>query len=275
VRNRLKTQAIRHDGPLHTTSARLLAIGNEYPVSQRDHEIADIPRIVHNLTVALANAQPGCRIADIGGGLGLFSLGAAALGMRSVLVDDFRDPGNMLVAEEILKLHHRYGVEVVRRDVIADGVDFRPASFDIITTFDSIEHWHHSPKRLLHQLVAALKPGGRLVISSANCVNLRKRITVPLGFGKWSMMSDWYEQETFRSHVREPDVGDMRHIGRDLGLSDVEITGWNWLGYNSRFGWVRSIAPLADSLLQLAPSLCSNLYLIGAKPFDADCKPPP
>jgi 2-polyprenyl-3-methyl-5-hydroxy-6-metoxy-1,4-benzoquinol methylase len=261
-----RSRDLRHRSAFTTTQARLLAITKEYPASQRSHEIADVPRVAYNVDMALLGAQPGSRVVDVGGGLGLFSLGVAALGMNSVLIDDFCDPGNVMVADEILELHRRYGVEVIRRDVIAHGVDFQPASVDIVTTFDSIEHWHHSPKRLLHQLVAALKPGGRIVIGSANCVNLRKRITVPLGYGKWSAMTDWYEQETFRSHVREPDVADMRHIGDDLQLCNIKIVGWNWLGYESRHGWVRSLAPFADPLLRFFPSLCSNLYLIGTKP---------
>jgi 2-polyprenyl-3-methyl-5-hydroxy-6-metoxy-1,4-benzoquinol methylase len=252
-----------------TTKARLLAIANEYPaaytIARREHEIADIARIAYHLDLALSGALEGSRVADIGGGIGLFSLGAAALGMRSVLVDDFRDPGDIAVADEVLKLHRRYGVEIIRRDVIADGVDFPAGSLDIVTTFDSIEHWHHSPKRLLHQLMTALKPGGRMVIGTANCVNLRKRISVPLGIGKWSTMTDWYEQELFRGHVREPDLADMRYIGHALELSDVKIIGRNWLAHESRHPWVRALAPLADPLLRTFPTLCSNLYLIGTK----------
>jgi 2-polyprenyl-3-methyl-5-hydroxy-6-metoxy-1,4-benzoquinol methylase len=249
-----------------TTRARLIAISNEYPAHLRQHQIADVSRVAFNLDLALGGAQTGSRIADIGGGLGLFSLGAAAIGMQSVLVDDFRDPGNVEIADEVLMLHRRYGVDVIRRDVVTLGVEFPPASFDVITTFDSIEHWHHSPKRLLHRLMAALKPGGRMVIGGPNCVNLRKRVTVPFGVGKWSTMTDWYEQETFRGHVREPDVTDMRYIGRDIRLRDIKIIGRNWLGYESRHGWVRTLTPLADSLLRSFPSLCSDLYLVGTKP---------
>jgi hypothetical protein len=96
-------------------------------------------------------------------------------------------------------------------------------------------------------------------------VNIRKRITIPLGMGKWSPMTEWYEAEVFRGHVREPDVGDLRYIAEDLGLIDTKVMGRNWLGYESRFGWVRSLTPLADQLLRLFPSLCSDLYLIGRK----------
>src|SRR5262249_26701438 len=125
--------------------------------------------------------------------------------------------------------------------------------------------WHNSPKRLFHQLMTALKPNGLFIISAPNCVNLRKRITVPFGVGKWTAMRDWYEVEHFRSHVREPDVADFRYIATDLGLKNARIIGRNWSGYRSRFRAARIVTPFIDRLLRLRPSLCSDIYLVGQK----------
>lgn len=243
----------------------LRGIADEYPTDLRAGQHDDVRRIAFNIQLSVGDRPKGSSVADIGGGLGLFSVGCAAFGMRSVLVDDFRDPGNIEIAQKVLAVHRRHGVEVQERDVIADGLDLAPASFDVITTFDSIEHWHHSPKALLHGLVRALKPGGRLVVGAPNCVNLRKRLTVPLGIGKWSAMQDWYEEKTFRGHVREPDVGDLRYMADDLGLHGVSVIGRNWLGYVSRSAAVRAVMPFTDRALSLFPALCSDLYLIGYK----------
>ena len=109
---------------------------------------------------------------------------------------------------------------------------FEEASFDVITSFDSMEHWHHSPKRLFQEVMRVLKPSGRFILGVPNCVNLRKRLTVPFGFGKWSSIDDWYEQETFRGHVREPDVEDLRYIANDMGLMELQILGRNWMAYH-------------------------------------------
>jgi hypothetical protein len=68
-------------------------------------------------------------------------------------------------------------------------------------------------------LLVALKPGGLFFLRAPNCVILRKRITVPLGVGKWSSMDEWYEREMFGGHIRGPDVGHLRYIARDLGLA--------------------------------------------------------
>jgi hypothetical protein len=104
------------------------------------------------------------------------------------------------------------------------------------------------------------------VLSVPNCVNLRKRVTVPFGAGKWSRMEHWYEPEVFRAHVREPDVEDLRYIARDLKLQNVEILGRNWLGYASAKPIIRMATNVVDRVIQFRPSLCSNIYLLGTKP---------
>jgi len=125
---------------------------------------------------------------------------------------------------------------------------------------------------MFHQLMTALKPNGLFIIGGPNCVNLRKRLTVPFGVGKWTPMSDWYEVEQFRSHVREPDVDDLRYVAADLGLRDIKIIGRNWTGYRSKFRAARIITPFIDRFLRFWPSLCSDIYLVGRK---AKSGPPP
>jgi SAM-dependent methyltransferase len=225
----------------------------------------DVPRTAFNLSL-LFTLPRGARIGDIGGGMGLFSPGCAALGFDVTLVDDFGDAWHKTVADDVFsRVHRPFGVKVVSRDIVSNGVKFEPETFDAFTIFDTMEHWHNSPKRLFHQLMPALKPGGLFIISSPNCVNLRKRITVPFGVGKWTAMRDWYEVEQFRSHVREPDVADLRYIAVDLGLKNARVIGRNWSGYRSRFRVARIITPVIDRVLRLRPSLCSDIYLVGRK----------
>jgi SAM-dependent methyltransferase len=202
----------------------------------------------------------------VGGGIGAFNPALALASFDITLVDDFADPVNSEFPVDGLDVHSRVGVRVVSVD--ASGPDFAPEpnSYDVVTCIDSIEHWHRSPKASLHKMVGALKPGGTLIVGMPNSVNLRKRITVPFGRGKWSPIDAWYEEPEFRSHVREPDVDDLRYIARDLGLSDVEILGRNWAGMASDNGLIRRLARLGDPLLKLRPTLCSDLYLLGKRP---------
>lgn len=241
-------------------------LAEEYPEGLRAAQHTDVDRIAFHLSILVREKGTESTVCDIGGGVGLFSVGAAALGFRVILVDDFADQVNVVHGEDALAVHKNKGVLILSKNFVADELGLDEGSLDVVTSFDSMEHWHHSPKAAFDRLVAAIKPGGLFLLGVPNCVNLRKRITVPLGSGKWSPMEEWYERETFRGHVREPDVDDLRYIARDLGLKDVRIFGRNWLGYTSRHGWVRALTPLVDRALRPSfPSLCSDIYLLGRK----------
>lgn len=248
----------------------LRQLAAQYPPGLQERQTRDIPRIAYHIGLAMDAVRPRppseLEICDLGGGIGLFSAGCAACGMkRVVLADDFNDPVNLQTGAGILGLHRRLGVEVASRDVVAEGLQGIPGAFDVVTSFDSMEHWHHSPKRLFAEVAERLKPGGAFILGVPNCVNLRKRITVPLGRGKWSAMQDWYEPERFRGHVREPDVADLVYMARDMGLIRHRILGRNWMGYASANPAVRLVTPFVDRLLRLRPQLCADIYLSGWK----------
>lgn len=244
----------------------LRSIAREYPPGLVDKQLQDVERIAFHIELVLSRKGAARKVCDLGGGVGLFPVGCQALGINATLVDDFGDIVNENFGEGVLGLHKSYGVDVVSRDLIGEGIDFPAESFDAVTTFDSMEHWHHSPKKLFHAVMECLTPGGLFILGVPNNVNLRKRITVPLGVGNWSPMEEWYEPDRFRGHVREPSVADLLYIARDMGLTSVSIFGRNWLGYTSRFPFVRALVPLGDKALRRFPSLCSDIYMIGTKP---------
>ncbi|GIW56236.1 MAG: hypothetical protein KatS3mg082_2640 [Nitrospiraceae bacterium] len=250
----------------------IVDLARRYPPPLRAAQERDTRRIAFHVRLVLDSLAGNgkslreCSVMDVGGGIGMLSLACRAAGIgRVILVDDFADPVNEEVGDEVLALHKSAGVEVAKRDVLRDGLAGLGSGFDAITFFDTIEHWHHSPKAVLHEAVRLLKPGGWIVIGVPNSVNLRKRLTVPLGYGKWTQMKDWYERSRFRGHVREPDVEDLRYIAKDLRLKKVRILGRNWAGYFSASRLVRWSTWIADPLLRLRPSLCSDLYLMGSK----------
>jgi SAM-dependent methyltransferase len=238
---------------------KLVAVHAAYPPRLREHESMERPSFHIRLVLDRLGRVPSSMV-DLGGGYGPVSVGFAALGARAVLVDDFGDPINEQLGEGPLAVHRSYGVEVVSTNVLElDLRDLGP--FDAVTSFDSMEHWHDSPKRLFHSAVEALNPGGVFVLGVPNAANLRKRLTVPLGRASWSPMGEWYERDRFRGHVREPNVRDLRYIAKDIGLRDVEILGRNWLGYYSHPRLTR----IFDRPLRPFPSLCSDIYLIGRR----------
>lgn len=245
-------------------TAILSAVADTYPAELREDQHRDIPRVAWHLEMLKRYLDPvTCSemlaVADIGGGIGLMSPGMAALGYRSILLDDFQDSVNGRFPIESLGVHR--DVRIISTDATQAIDAFEPNSLDGVTSFESVEHWHNSPKPVFHALMRALKPGGLFFFGLPNCVDLTKRITTLLGSSHWSTMQDWYEQPIFRGHVREASVSDLRYIANDLSLHQTRILGRNWeaiirLG---AFGWV------ADVVLSAMPSLCSDIYLIGLK----------
>jgi len=255
--------ASKHSG--QSIESVLRDVAERYPAALFDAQVRDIARIAFNISLVTTRLGQDVTICDLGGGIGLFSPGCAAIGMRSILVDDFSDSVNFNHRSVPDSVHRPLGVHVLSCDVVTEPPTIAAGSLDVVTSFDSMEHWHHSPKALFHQVMTWLRPGGLLVLGVPNCANLRKRITAPLGRSKWSSMDQWYEQERFRGHVREPDVDDLRYIAKDLGLTNVEILGRNWLGYFSPSEAVRLATHVLDIPLRAFPSLCADLYLIGSK----------
>jgi SAM-dependent methyltransferase len=246
-------------------------VAAHYPAEMVAGQRRDIPRIAFHIQTAIkvAPTKPlkELTICDLGGGVGLFSVGCAAVGFGNVvLVDDFGDAINAQIGMSVIDLHKRYGVHVLSRDIVAVGMDGLSNQLDVVTCFDSMEHWHNSPKALFHDVSTRLIGGGCFFLGVPHCVNLRKRITVPLGYGRWSTLSDWYDVPVFRGHVREPDVGDLRYIANDMGLENVKVFGRNWLAYASPSGAIRIASNVVDYPLRLFPSLCSDIYMCAWKP---------
>jgi 2-polyprenyl-3-methyl-5-hydroxy-6-metoxy-1,4-benzoquinol methylase len=248
------------------TEQVLDSIWRKYPEELAPGQRDDVPRIAFHIDLVLSRLGREISLWDIGGGIGMFSLGCAALGMRVTLIDDFGDAVNSRAGKRILDLHESYGVRVIQRDVVKDGLGFEGESTDVVTSFGSIEHWHASPKAVLHAAARSLRAGGLMVLNAPNCVDIGKRIGVLLGSAQWCSMEDWYETPVFRSHVREPSVSDLIYVARDLGLTRCTILGRNWGridGLAKRGGLTGISARAADRILRLRPTLCSELYLLG------------
>jgi hypothetical protein len=207
--------------------ALLHRLADEDPERWRATQHADVARIAFCLSIAIHEKATGCTVCNLGG-VGLFSVGAVALGMEAVLVDDFGDQVNADYGEDAPALRRKHGVRVLSKGVLTDDLGLEPGSLDAVTPFDSMEDWHHSPKAAFRLLVV-LRPGGLFFLGVPNCVDLPELITVPLGVCKWRSMDEWYEREMIGGHIREPDVGHLRDIARDLGLAmcgSWGATGW-------------------------------------------------
>ena len=66
-------------------------LAEEYPEGLRGAQHQDVERIAFHIELVVRRKGTDCALVDVGGGIGLFTVGCAALGLRSTLVDDFAD----------------------------------------------------------------------------------------------------------------------------------------------------------------------------------------
>lgn len=237
----------------------------EYPADIGQRYLKEERRIIFDLKLCLPGSGGDLEVCDFGGARSPFSLTCAALGVKTTVVDDFGNTGGNAVLKMYEPLCRIFGVNLVVADMTIAPPEFSDRKFDRICCFHSMEHWTRNPRRLFQSMAKNLAIDGRFIMATPNCVNLRKRITIPLGIGSWSAFDEWYTAEIFRGHVREPNVADLRRIAQDMNLRDVTVMGRNWLGYESSFAMVRPLVPIVDFFLRAFPSLCSDLYVMGVK----------
>jgi SAM-dependent methyltransferase len=248
--------------PAVSTLEAVQALARRYPAPLRAAQLADAARIAAHLEHVL---YAGASIADLGGGIGLFAPSCAAFGMETWLVDDFVDPSSRGMDLRDLGLHRQLGVQVVQTPLQRWGDAFGDESLDVVTCFDRLVHWQHSPRAVFAEAYRVLKPGGSLLISGPNAVSLRTRLAVPFGRSSWSRFEDWFYSEQFRGHVREPVLSDLLRLVRELGFEKRAVWGGNWPARPLR-GPRRTAAWLIDHALRPFPTLCSNLYVLARKP---------
>jgi ubiquinone/menaquinone biosynthesis C-methylase UbiE len=138
--------------------------------TQRAEDSRENTEKVRDILDAL-QAEPGKRIADVGAGEGFYTFRIAkAVGPtgRVTAVD---------VSEKYLeKLRERLKQEnIVNVDVVVGAVDdprLSPDSFDAVLIYNAY-HEMTTPEPILKSILAALKPGGRLVMSEPLHDNVR------------------------------------------------------------------------------------------------------
>jgi SAM-dependent methyltransferase len=224
--------------------------------------------------------RPGKRLVDLGAGLSAFGPACAAHGMEVILVDDYGggggiDLGNTNQPVPMLGVFERkFGIKIIREDFLERPLPLPDASVDAMTSFHSLEHWHHSPRKLFREITRVLKPGGILVLATPNAVNVRKRVYVLLGKTNLPSLREWYEDgdPVFRGHVREPIVRDLCDLAQWNGLKVLQIYGRNFIGRDSEVlaflprGILKFIAAASDRVLRCFPTLCSDIHVVAQKP---------
>lgn len=227
----------------------------------------NIERIIYNIETPI-DTQLGSKphdlsIVDLGGNFAMFSAACAKLGLENP-VDDYGEPAKLKHGNGLVELHRSLEVAVINMDFALELPVNLPV-VDIYTTFDTMEYWYASPKILFRVVAQQMSQGARFVLGILNCVNLRKRPSVPIGGDNWSIMGDWYDKTIFRGRAGEQDLQYLAYIADDLKISARRIVGRNFQGYSHANAFVRFATHYIDKQLSAFLSLCSDFCLVGSK----------
>jgi len=231
-----------------------------------------LPVLIEWLDYRVSLVKHGDVIVDLGGGVNGVNGFLSLQGKNVTSVDLFDDYYKWSSVKDPVLIQKEYlaslGVNFIHADLVSYNLldNFAPESVDCVASYHTLEHLHHSPRKLLESAIKVLKPGGTLVIEVPNAANLLKRIKLLLGKTNYPHFPTFYEKEQWVGHVREYTVGDLQQIAQRLRLASWRIEGRNWYGtlYSNRL--TSSVAKPLDKLLQLRPGLCGSLFLIGQKP---------
>ena len=222
--------------------------------------------------------HPGLQVVDLGGGLSPWSALLSALGLRVTLIDDFGGGGGVeRNAEEtcrtLLSRFRAAGVSISTQDFLMTRLPFADESVDVVTCFHCFEHFHHSSRQLWGEIRRILRPDGVILVATPNSVNLRKRLGVLLGNTNLCSLDEWYYAgNPFRGHVREPTLEELKTLLGWNGFAVQATAGRNFLGQDSlttgKYFLAKSVLlmwQLLDRALRLAPTLCSDIHVVGRK----------
>lgn len=269
--------------PLNRAECRLLfdeLFGKIFKGGFQDKTLPlDFDRIFFYLEL-LANAgllHRGIKLLDLAGGLSIFSPLLARYGVKVTIVDDFGGGGGVRFEdrEEDLKIlkffREDLGIEILEMNFLEREIPLSSESFDGITCFHSMEHWHHSPKKLFVELSRLLRPEGYLILATPNAVNIRKRVFVLFGRSNFPKLEEWYNEPVFRGHVREPILSDLCSLLEWNNYRVISTSGRNFIGRRSKAlsflpaPLVRWTAAGTDRFLRFFPTLCSDIHVVGQK----------
>ncbi len=213
----------------------------------------------------------GASIFDFGSGPGEVTAILQVLGFNCSACDDLQDywlheNGKI---KNIIDFYNQFNIEFHYMKDDCFDINYSAKTYDMVMLHDVIEHLHDSPRDLLNDLVAALRPGGYLFISVPNLVNIKKRIDVLWGrtnLGDYDFFY-WYPG-AWRGHVREYTKDDLIKLCNNLNMEILEISSCHFMAARRLKKYPKYVKIMYRMLTGIFPGWRDTWSIIGKKPND-------
>jgi len=175
---------------------------------------------------AFADVGAGPRVCDVGGFWGVFPVTLKSLGYDVTMTESLKYYGGSFDA--LFNFIADAGVSVLDFDPFEPDAAL-PARFDVVTVMAVLEHYPHSLKPFMKNVISILQPRGKLYLEVPNIAFWPKRIDLLLGRTPQSPLADIYESEVpFIGHHHEFTINELRDLARRSGLSILRENFYNY-----------------------------------------------
>lgn len=115
-------------------------------------------------------------------------------------------------------------VDVV--DLNTEALPYPDATFDLVTMTEVVEHIEHH-HRTMREIYRILKPGGLVVLSTPNILNVKSRLRF-MWFGYWNLFGPLHVKDSARhctgGHINPISSFYLSHALLDAGFKNVTLT---------------------------------------------------
>lgn len=175
---------------------------------------------------AITRFAQGRSICDVGGFWGVFPVTLRRLGYEVTMTESLKFYSGSF--NKLFSAIQDQGVRIVDMDPFESLVS-ETAVFDFVTVMAVLEHYPHSPKQLLENIIAMLKRDGSLYIEVPNIAYWPKRMALLRGQTPLVPIEDIIRSAVpFIGHHHEYTLPELRYLVTLLGLRILNESSYNY-----------------------------------------------
>ena len=165
-------------------------------------------------------------LCDIGGFFGVFPLTLARMGHRVAMTETLEYYSQSFTP--LFDYLERNGVQIIDYDPFGNPQQTRQ-QFDVVTAMAIIEHYPHSLRGFMDNILRMLKADGRIYIEVPNIAYWPKRKALIFGKTPLVPISDIYHSSVpFIGHHHEFTHDELRNLTALSGLSVINTNQYNY-----------------------------------------------
>jgi len=191
----------------------------------------DFTRYLRNSTIRFYRALQafsgyGDRVADIGGFWGVFPMTLQDIGYMATMTESLKYYGASF--DPIFDLVRRRGVEIYDYDPFDDGPPLEK-QFDIITVMAVIEHYPHSLRKFMDNILRSITDNGKIFLEVPNVAYLPRRLKLMYGVTPYTPVQQIYMSAVpFIGHHHEFTMTELHTLADLSGLSVIREDYYNY-----------------------------------------------